>query len=149
VLLNTKRSVISEGTADCTRDFLGLRPREHGELLDSLSRLQDMVFLNANYMLNLESASEETAAEYVSSNFFIPIEEARKGLAFAKSLTPQGKINLFSPYIYTYFFGKRDYVVPIFKKAKRKGKLKEFFQTLHLNPYSRSSATWAIAFSRI
>jgi len=40
-------------------------------------------------------------------------------------------------------------VLPTYQKARKKGKLKEFFQTLYLNPYSRSTATWKTAFSHI
>jgi hypothetical protein len=150
VLLNTRRCVISEGTADCARDFLGLQlGEEYGEFIESLSNLGRMIGLNVAYMLNVENVDDETAAEYMASEGFLPIEEARKGIGFSKPLTPDGKPNLFKPYIYTYFFGRRDYVLPTFQKAQKKGKVKEFFQTLYLNPYSRSSATWKIAFSKI
>jgi len=64
-------------------------------------------------------------------------------------LTLNGKLNFFKPYIFTYFFGRRDYVLPTFQKAQKKDKVNEFFQTLYLNPYSRSTATWKIAFSNI
>jgi len=99
--------------------------------------------------LNVENVDEETAAEYIASEGFRPIDEARKTIGFSKPLTPDGKPNFFKPYVYTYFFGRRDCVLPTFQKAQKKGKVKEFFQTLYLNPYSRSSATWKIAFSRI
>jgi len=77
------------------------------------------------------------------------IERAKKGIRFSKPLTPDGKPNFFKPYVYTYFFGKKDYVLPTFQRAQKKDKLKEFFQTLYLNPYSRSSVTWKTAFSKI
>jgi hypothetical protein len=150
VLLNTKRCIISEGTADCARDFLGLQlDEEYGEFIESLSKLGRMIGLNVAYMLNVENVDDETAVEYMASECFLPIEEARKGIRFSKPSTPDGKPNFFKPYIYTYFFGRRDYVLPTFQKAQKKGKTKEFFQTLYLNPYSRSSATWKIAFSKI
>jgi len=150
VLLNIKRCTISEGTADCARDFLGLQlSEEYGEFIESLSNLGRMIGLNVAYMLNVENVDDETAAEYMASEGFLPIEEARKGIRFSKPLTPDGRPNLFKPYVYTYFFGRRDYVLPTFQKAQKKGKVKEFFQTLYLNPYSRSSATWKIAFSKI
>jgi len=150
VLLNTKRCIISEGTADCARDFLGLQlGEEYGEFIESLGNLGRMIGLNVAYMLNVENVDDETAAEYMASEGFLPIEEARKGIRFSKPSTPDGKPNFFKPYIYTYFFGRRDYVSPIFQKARKKGKIKEFFQNLYLNPYSRSSATWKIAFSKI
>lgn len=150
VLLHTRRCVISEGTADCARDFLGLQSgEEYGEFIEPLANLGRMISLNIAYMLNVENIDDETAAEYVASEGFLPIEQARKGIGFSKPLTPDGKPNFFKPYIYTYFFGRRDYVLPAFEKALKKDRVKEFFQTLYLNPYSRSSATWKIAFSKI
>jgi hypothetical protein len=148
-LLHTKRSIISEGTADCAREFLNLLPTEYCELLESLGKLQSMIGLNTAYMLNVESVDDEKAAEYISSEGFVPIEEARKSISFSKPTNPDGKPNLFKPYIYTYYFGRKDYVLPTFQKAQKKGKVKEFFRILYLNPYSRSSATWKTAFSRI
>ena len=150
VLLHTKRCIISEGTADCARNFLGLQlSEEYGELIESLSTLRRMIGLNVAYMLNVENVDDETAAEYIASEGFAPIEEARKWIRFSRPMTPDGKPNFWKPYIYTYFFGRRDYVLPTFQKAQKKGKVKEFFRTLYLNPYSRSTATWKIAFSKI
>lgn len=149
VLLLTKENIIGEGTADCAGDFLDIQPDEHGELLRSLSRLGDMVSLNAAYMLNVENVDCETVAEYIASEVFMNIDDVRKAFVFIKPLTSNGKPNLFKPYIYTYFFGKRDYVLPTFRKAQKKNKLHEFFQTLYMNPYSRSTATWKTAFSGI
>jgi len=149
ILLHTKRCIISEGTADCARDFIGFQlGGEYGELVESLLNLRSMVGLNVAYMLNVENVDDETVAEYIASEEFRPVEEARK-LWFSKPLTPDGKPNFAKPYVYTYFFGKRDYVLPTFQKAQKKGKLREFFQILYLNPYSRSSATWKMAFSKI
>jgi hypothetical protein len=149
VLLHTKRSIISEGTADCAREFLNLMPTKYGELLESLGTLQNMIGLNVAYMLNVENIDDEKAAEYISSEGFIPIDDAKQSLNFSRPVNPNGKPNLFKPYVYTYYFGKRDYVLPTFQKAEHKGKLQEFFRTLYLNPYSRSSATWKTAFSKI
>jgi hypothetical protein len=150
VLLHTKGCIINEGTADCARDFLGLQlAGEYDEFIESLSNLRSMISLNVAYMLNVEKVSDEAAAEYIASEGFTPIEEARKRTGFSKPLTPNGKPNFFKPYVYTYFFGRRDYVLPTFQKAQKKGKVKEFFQTLYLNPYSRSTATWKKAFSKI
>ena len=150
VILHTKRSIIDEGTADCARDFLGLRlDEEHGAVAESLGSLGNMVSLNAAYMLNVEHVDDETAAEYYASETFMPLQEARKHLAFSRPLTFDGRLNFWAPYINTYFFGRRDYVLPTFQEAQKKGKLKEFFETLYLNPYSRSTSTWKIAFSKI
>lgn len=150
VLLHTKRNVIDEGTADCAREFLGLQfEGGNSELVESINNLEKMVGLNVAYMLNVENVDEETVAEYTASETFRPIEEARKTNAFQRPLAPNGKPNFFKPYDYTYFFGKRDYVLPTFQKAQKKDKVKEFFQTLYFNPYSRSSATWKIVFAKI
>ncbi len=150
ILLHTKRSIISEGTADCTREFLDLKiGGEYTKFIESSSNLRNMLSLNGAYMLNVDNMDADTVAEYIASEGFVPIERARKGIRFSKPLTTDGKINFFKPYVYTYFFGRRDYVLPTFQKAQKKDKVKEFFQTLYLNPYSRSSATWKIAFSKI
>ncbi len=148
-LLHTKGCIIGEGTADCAREFLNWSPAEYGELLESLATLQSMIGLNAAYMLNVETVNDEKATEYISSEGFVPIEEAKKSLRFSKPTNPDGKPNLLKPYVYTYHFGRKDYVLPTFQKAQKKGKVKEFFRILYLNPYSRSSATWKTAFSRI
>jgi hypothetical protein len=149
VLLHTQRSIISEGTAECARDFLGLELREFGGLVQSLRNLGSMVNLNATYMLNVENVDDDTVAEYVASEAYVPAEDAKKRIRFDKPLNSDGRINLWKPYIYTYFFGRRDYVLPTFKKARKKDKLGQFYQTLYLNPYSRSAATWKAAFSGI
>jgi len=149
-LYHTKGSIIDEGAADCASNFLASQPGgEFSELVESLSELGRMLTLNVAYMLNVENVDDETAAEYSASEGFISIGDARKHLGFLKPLSPNGKPNFFKPYVYTYFFGKRDYVLPTFQKAQKKDKLREFFRTLYLNPYSRSTATWKIAFSRI
>jgi hypothetical protein len=150
VLLNTKRSIIAEGTADCAREFLNAKSdKKYGKLFESLRNLGSIISLNIAYMLNVESVEDEAAAEYLASEAFIPVKQARKSIEFSKPSTPDGKPNLFKAYVYTYYFGRKDYVLPTFKKAQKKDKLKEFFQTLYLNPYSRSSATWNSAFSNI
>lgn len=88
VLLHTRRCVISEGTADCARDFLGLQSGgEYGEFIESLANLGRMISLNIAYMLNAESIDDETAAEYMASEGFITIEQAKKRLGFSKPLT--------------------------------------------------------------
>ncbi len=149
VVYHTKESVIDEGTADCAREFLRLQGGEFNELLESLKNLRSMIDINAAYMLIVQNVDDETTAEYISSESFAPIEAAKKLLGFIKPLTPDGRPNFFKPYIYTYFFGRKDYVLPTFQRAQKKNKLEEFFQTLYLNPYSRSTATWKIAFSKI
>jgi hypothetical protein len=149
ILLNTKRCIIGEGTADCAREFLGLRFEECEELLEALRRLRDIISLNVAYMLNVENVDNDVAAEYVASERFLPIEDARKSIMFSMPLTPEGKPNLLKPYVYTYSFGRRDYVLSTFQKALKKDKVKEFFQTVYLNPYSRSTATWKKAFATI
>jgi len=150
VLLHTKSSIIDEGTADCAKDFLGLQlSGEHNELIEALHTLEGMITINVSYMFNVENTDDKIAAQYFMSQGYVPIEKAKKYLGILKPLRADGKPNFFNPYIYNYFFGKRDYVSPTFQKAQKKNKLKEFFQTLYLNPYSRSTATWKIAFSKI
>jgi len=79
VVLNTKRCIIDEGTADCARDFLGIRlDEEYGAVAESLSSLGNMVGLNVAYMLNMEHVDDKTAAEYYASETFMPLEEAKK-----------------------------------------------------------------------
>jgi hypothetical protein len=77
------------------------------------------------------------------------IERAKEGIVFSKPLISDGKPNFFKPCIYTYFFGRRVYMLPSFQKAQKKDKVGEFFKILYLNPYSRSSAAWKTAFSKI
>ena len=148
-LLHTKGSIINEGTADCAREFLSLPSPEHGELVESLNMLGSIIGLNAAYMLNVEGSDDESAAEYVSSETFVSMEEARKSISFYKPTTANGKPNFFKPYVYTYYFGRKDYVLPTFLKARKKEKLDDFFRVLYLNPYCRSSATWETAFRKI
>jgi len=150
ILLHTKRNIISEGTANCAQEFLELpHEGENAKLVQALTNLRDMIGLNVAYALNVENKDDETVAEYVSTEGYVPKEEAMKNIRFSKPFTPAGKLNFFKPYIYTYFFGKKDYVLPTYQKARKKGKLKEFFQILYLHPYSRSTATWKTAFSHI
>jgi len=150
VLLHTKSSIIDEGTADCAKDFLGLQlSGEHNELIEALHTLEGMITINVSYMFNVENTDDKIAAQYFMSQGYVPIEKAKKYLGILKPLRADGKPNFFNPYIYNYFFGKRDYVLPTFQKAQERNKLEEFFQTLYLNPYSRSTATWKIAFSKI
>jgi hypothetical protein len=150
VLLHTKRCIISEGTANCARDFLGLHiGGKNNRLVESLVFLRDMISLNVAYMLNVEKTDDETAVEYIASEGFVPMDRAKKGTLFSRPSTTNGRPNFWKPYVYTYFFGRRDYVLPTFLKAKKKDRLKEFFEILYLNPYSRSTATWETAFSKV
>jgi len=150
VLLHTKSCIISEGTADCAKDFLGLQlSGEYNELIEALHDLERVITINVTYMFNVENSDDKTAAEYFTTQGFMPIEKVEKYLGILKPMRSDGKPNFFSPYIYNYIFGKRDYVLPTFQKAQEKNRLKEFFRTLYLNPYSRSTATWKIAFSKI
>jgi len=150
VLFHTKRCIIDEGTADCARYFLDLQlGGKYYEFIEALHTLERLITINVTYMFNVENIDDETATEYCTSQGFVPVEEVIKQLGILKPLRPDGKPNFFNPYIYNYFFGKRDYVLPTFHKAQKKDKLKEFFQMLYLNPYSRSTATWDIVFSKI
>jgi hypothetical protein len=119
VLLHIERCIISEGTVDCAKDFLGLElGGEYGELVESLDNLRRMINLNVAYMLNVENAGEETAVEYIALEGFVPIEREKRNWV-GNPFTPDGKPNLFKFYTYTYFFGKGDYVLPTFQRAQK------------------------------
>jgi hypothetical protein len=150
LVFHTKQAIICEGTASCAKNFLGLQSRRQDpRFMEPLADLRDMISLNVAYMLNVEGVDDETSIEYGASEGFAPINYVRKGIGFFKPVTPDGKPNFFKPHVYTSFFGLRNYVLPTFQKAKKKDSLKVFFQILYLNPYSRSTATWKTAFSKI
>ncbi len=150
VLLHTKRSVISEGTADTARDFLNVSAETPEEnLIAKLSELRALVRLNSTYMLNVENEKEKDIIDYVVQYGIMPKENAQKGMAFISQKTPDGRINFWWPYVYTYYFGRHDFVLPTFEKAKKLDRLARFFEIMYLNPHSKTSATWNDAFAEI
>lgn len=149
VPLHTPSSVIDEGTADCAQEFLELT---NGSTLERMIRwLQELrrsVQINIAYDLNTKGLDQEDALEILCDRTYTDEKKAKSKLKFIQPKI-KGKINFWAPYVFTYYFGKKDYVLPLFKKAKKKGKLREFFEILYLNPYSRSIMTWEDAFASI
>lgn len=147
VLLHTGRCVISEGTADTAKDFLGVSEDDPRIIvLNALNPLRRMTQINTAILLNDEGKSEEEAIDYMSNRGFRTRESSEASLAFISPTTKDGKPNIFAPYIFTYFIGRTDFVYPTFLKAKDLDMLPEFFKTVYMNPYSGSSVTWSKAF---
>ncbi|MBD3405355.1 MAG: hypothetical protein GF411_04350 [Candidatus Lokiarchaeota archaeon] len=148
VPLHTGRCVISEGTADTARDFLGVKDSsDKVKAYDALYKLRRMISINSAIMLNLEKKSIDETVQYNVERGLRSEGAARSGLAFISPETRDGKVNIWSPYVFTYYIGRTDFVYPIFSKAKEQGELDKFYQTLYLNPFSGSSATWKESFS--
>ncbi len=147
VPLHTGRCVISEGTADTAKDFLGVSevdPRIH--VLNVLTPLRRMTGINAAILLNDEGKSVEETVDYMIDRGYRSRESAESSIAFISPTTKDGKTNFFAPYIFTYFIGRTNFVHPTFLKATEKGVVPEFFKTVYMNPYSGSSVTWKKAF---
>lgn len=149
VPLHTPSSVIDEGTADCAQEFLELT---NGSILERmikwLQELRRLVQVNIAYDMNTKGLDFEDALEILCDRAYTDAKKAKSKLQFTQPKIA-GKINFWAPYVFTYFFGKKDYVLPLFEKARKKGKLHEFFEILYLNPYSRSIMTWEDAFASI
>ena len=96
--------------------------------------------------MNHEKKSEDEAVEYMVQRGLRTESAARGSLGFIGPKNPDGKPNIWSPYIITYFIGRTEFVLPTFEKAAEQNMLPEFFRTIYLNPYSGSSATWNMAF---
>ncbi len=147
VPLHTGRCVISEGTADTAREFLEVVDDNPAmkiwNLLYSLGR---MTSINSAIILNQEKRSTEYAVEYQVERGFREPDQARISLDFIRPLQESGKVNFWAPYVFTYFLGRTDFVLPLYQKAKEQGVLGEFFKTIYLNPYSGTSLTWNEAF---
>lgn len=147
VPLHTGRSVISEGSADSARDFLGVNDNSsRTAAYDLLYRLRRMVAINTAIMMNHEDCSTGEAESYSAEKGLRTREDARSSLSFISPKTSDGRTNIWAPYCFTYLIGRTDYVEPTFTRAKEKGKLAEFFRTLYAEPFSRSSVTWKDSF---
>ncbi|MFW9982993.1 MAG: hypothetical protein ACFFE3_13895 [Candidatus Thorarchaeota archaeon] len=147
VPLHTGRCVISEGTADTAKDFLGVseeNPRI--VVLETLNPLRRMTQINAAIFLNDEGKSVEETVDYLTHRGYRSEESAKASIPFIAPTTNEGKVNIFAPYIFTYFIGRTSYVHPTFLKASQNDVLPEFFKTVYMNPYSGSSVTWNKAF---
>ncbi len=148
VPLHTGRCVISEGTADTAKEFLGVRDEDPEiEIADALYTLRRMTSINAAIMLNEERKSVSEVVEYMYERSYRPRKSAESSIAFIAPTLPDGRPNFWAPYVFTYFFGRTDYVLPTFEKAFESDEIARFYQTLYLNPYSGSSVTWKQAFS--
>ncbi|TFG34175.1 hypothetical protein EU527_04815 [Candidatus Thorarchaeota archaeon] len=147
VPLHTGRCVISEGTADTAKEFLSvIDENPHIEIADALYTLRRMTSINAAIMLNEERKSIDDAVEYMYERGYRNQKSAKSSIAFIAPTLPDGRPNFWAPYVFTYFFGRTDFVLPTFKKAVENDELARFYQTLYLNPYSGSSVTWKKAF---
>ena len=147
VPLHTGRCVISEGTADTAMEFLGVVEDNPNLAIDTaLYILRRMTGINAAIMLNEEGKSADEAVEYMFERGFSTEKAAKGSIAFIGPKMADGRTNFWAPYIFTYFFGRTDFVLPTFRKAVEQDELEKFFQTLYLNPYSGSSVTWNKAY---
>jgi len=147
VPLHTGRCVISEGTADTAKEFLGVVETDSNlEIDQALYTLRRMTSINAAIMMNDKGKSAEEAIEYMYERGYRTEKSAMGSIAFMEPSMTDGRTNFWAPYLFTYFFGRTDFVLPTFKKALEQNELKRFYQTLYLNPYSGSSVTWNKAF---
>ena len=147
VPLHTGRCVISEGTADTAKDFLGISEDDPRILvLNAMAPLRRMTQINAAILLNDEDKTIEEVVDYLSTRGWRTRESAEASIPFIAPTTNDGKVNLFAPYIFTYFIGRTRFVHPTFLKAVEQDVVPEFFRTVYMNPYSGSSVTWNKAF---
>jgi hypothetical protein len=145
VPMHTGRCVISEGTADTARDFLDVSEIDDRTLIfNALYVLRRMTSINAAIMLNSENKSKEEATEYLIERGLRTKESV--SLAFIQPYQDDGRPNFYAPYVFTYYFGRKDFVQPTYQKAKHEDQLSEFYRTIYMNPYSGSSLTWEQAF---
>ncbi|MHA1135336.1 MAG: hypothetical protein ACTSSE_02500 [Candidatus Thorarchaeota archaeon] len=145
--LHTGRCVISEGTADTAKEFLGVvesNPNiEIDELLYSLRR---MTSINAAIMMNDKGKTPDEAIEYMFERGYRSEKSAKGSIGFIGPKMADGRTNFWAPYVFTYFLGRTDFVLPTFNKAVEQDELAKFYQTLYINPYSGSSVTWNKAY---
>jgi hypothetical protein len=147
VPLHTGRCVISEGTADTAKDFLEVSvddPRKR--IVDALYVLRRMVSINAAIMLNREKREADEVVDFLAERGLRPRKDAEGSLDFIRPTRSDGRPNLWAPYVFNYFVGRTQFVMPAYEKAKSEDELKRFFQTVYLNPFSLSSRTWFQAF---
>lgn len=147
VPLHTGRCVISEGTADTAKDFLGIvvdNPSK--KAIDALYTLRRMVNINAAIMLNHKKRPFDEVVWFVQERGLFSRETAEQSLGFVKPKRDDGRPNLWAPYVFNYFIGRTRYVLPTFERARSEGELKRFFQTVYLSPFALSSSTWRKAF---
>ncbi len=147
VPLHTGRCVISEGTADTAKEFLEVVDDSPTmRIWNLLYALGRMTSINSAIILNQEKRSTEYAVEYQVERGFREPDQARISLDFIRPLQESGRVNFWAPYVFTYFLGRTDFVLPFYQKAREQRVLGEFFKTIYLNPYSGTSLTWNEAF---
>jgi hypothetical protein len=147
VPLHTGRSVISEGTADSAKEFLGIADESPtATAIEELITLGRMVSINAAIMMNDRGMGVDEVAPYIAERALRRPDSARATTDFFRPKADDGRVNIWAPYVFTYHIGKTDFVMPTFDKAVEKGLLADFFKVLYLNPFSGSSATWKVAF---
>jgi hypothetical protein len=147
VPLHTGRCIISEGTADTAKEFLGVvdtSPR--AQAFQALYELRRMVSINTAILMNAEGATIREAIDYSSERGLRDKDSAKGSIEFTKPEVKAGKPNLWAPYVFTYFIGRFRFVLPTFKRAVEQGQVDRFFNTVYANPFSCSSLTWEKAF---
>ena len=97
-------------------------------------------------MLNHEGKSIQEATEYLAHRGMLNDKSAKGTTNNIRKTRDDGTPNFWSPYLFTYWCGRTDFVKPTFTKAMENDSLKEFYRTVYLNPYAGSSVTWDKAF---
>ena len=148
VPLHTGRCVISEGTADTAKEFLGVHDDDpRTRVVNALYSLRRMTSINAAIMLNHEGKSVDEAVAYMMEKGYRTEKSSKGSIGFISHTAKDGRPNLWAPYVLTYFIGRTDFVLPTFNKAREQDQVPEFFRTIYLNQYSGSSLTWNKAFA--
>ncbi|MDF1540049.1 MAG: hypothetical protein P1Q69_14235, partial [Candidatus Thorarchaeota archaeon] len=107
VPMHTGRCVISEGTADTAKDFLGVvDDDERTRISNSIYIINRMTAINAAIMLNAEKNTMDEAVDYLMSDGLRTETAARGGLAFIQPKQTDGRPNFYAPYVFTYYFGR-------------------------------------------
>ncbi|GAI92029.1 unnamed protein product, partial [marine sediment metagenome] len=118
VPMHTGRCVISEGTADTARDFLGIvEGDERTQIVNTISVLRRITSINAAIMLNAENKTREDAISYMIERGLRDADSAKGSIAFIVPFQSDERPNFYAPYVFTYFFGRTDFVLPTFQKA--------------------------------
>lgn len=147
VPLHTGRCVISEGTADTAREFLEIKESETEELVRVLYKLRRMTGINAAVMLNEKGTPKDEVIEYLIERGLRKPKSAKGSIQFIHPEKEDGTPKLWAPYVFTYYFGRNNFVFPTYQRAKEEDEMKRFFRTLYLNPFSGSSVTWKEAYN--
>ena len=148
VPLHTGRCIISEGTADTAKEFLGVvEDNPRAKAFQALYELRRMVSINSAILMNAEGGTVKEAIDYSSERGLRNRDSARGSTDFTRPVTKSGKPNLWAPYVFTYYIGRFRYVLPTYEKVVEQDQIDRFFNTVYANPFSCSSLTWEKAFS--